>query len=84
MTLREDYEKETGDDIPSMYFNWAENTPFPDSYLKWLESRLQVSQTKVKKLRSGIQNVIDQKEPKDSKWIMGYLGQLLEPSEVSK
>lgn len=32
---------------------------------------------RIKELEDGIKNVINQKEPKDSKWVMGYLEQLL-------
>jgi len=33
-----------------------------------------------KKLRDGVQNVLDQKDPKDSKWIIGFLQQLMTES----
>lgn len=34
-----------------------------------------------KKLKDGIKNVLDQKESKDDKWVMGYLKQLLTPEQ---
>jgi len=47
-----------------------------DDYCKQIESL----ESRIKELEDGIQNVIDQKEPEDNKWVIGYLAQLLSPT----
>ncbi len=43
--------------------------------------RITALEAENKALRKGIQNVLEQKEPKDDKWVIGYLTQLLTPAQ---
>jgi len=54
----------------------------PLKYYRKLESQLTTAQARIAELEDGIKNVIDQKEPKDDKWVMGYLRQLLTPPKT--
>lgn len=42
-----------------------------------LQKKLSTKDAQIERLMGGIQNVLDQKESRDDKWIIGYLDQLL-------
>jgi len=49
---------------------------------RYSESFVASREARIAELEDGIKNVIDQKEPKDDNWVMGYLQQLLTPPKT--
>ena len=93
MTLREDYEKETGfKPIEEKIIDGKEIKYWHGHYVEWLETRLQDSITKCKKLEHILKRASNlmstfyliKVDQEDCDILTAQIDTLLEPSEVSK